>query len=127
MFPKLANILKKMERNTMDVVTTDYKRCSVIRTSGRIDSFNSPYLEQAFQQKAEEGRYRLVFDLSDVDFISSRGWWVLIETQKLCKRYNRGELVLVGISDEIRDSLRLVGLQKYFKMYDSVTDAVGSF
>jgi anti-sigma B factor antagonist len=65
--------------------------------------------------------------MSDVDFMSSKGWWVLIETQKKCKRYNRGELALVNVQEKIRDSLNLVGMSNYFKLYEDITTAVGSF
>ncbi len=41
-----------------------------------------------------ENRYRIVFNMENVDFISSAGLRVLISTQKTCKRYNRGELAL---------------------------------
>ena len=59
--------------------------------------------------------------------MSSKGWWVLIETQKKCKRYKRGEIVLVDVKEEIRASLDLVGMGSYFRIYDDVTTAVGNF
>jgi anti-anti-sigma factor len=65
--------------------------------------------------------------MSDVTFMSSKGWWVLIDTQKTCKRYKRGELVLVNVRNEIRASLDLVGMGSYFKLFTDVTTAVGSF
>ena len=52
---------------------------------------------------------------------------MLIDTQKTCKRYKRGELVLVNVRGEIRSSLDLVGMGSYFKIFDDVTTAVGSF
>jgi anti-sigma B factor antagonist len=65
--------------------------------------------------------------MAEVDFMSSKGWWVLIETQKTCRRYNRGEVVLVNLQEKLRDSLNLVGMGSYFKVFDDVTMAVGSF
>jgi anti-anti-sigma factor len=40
------------------------------------------------------GVRNIVFDMSEVSFMASAGWWVLIEIQKQSKRYNRGELAL---------------------------------
>jgi hypothetical protein len=51
----------------------------------------------------------------------------LIETQKNCHRYNRGELVMSGLDDRIRKSLDLVGMGSYFKIYDDVVTAVAYF
>lgn len=111
----------------MDVTINEYKRCDVVKASGRVDSSTAPDLEQALNSIIEAGRYKLIFDMTDVNFMSSKGWWVLIDTQKKCKRYNRGEIVLVNVQQNIRESLDLVGMGSYFKTYDDVTAAVGSF
>ena len=111
----------------MDISTTKYKRCELVKADGRVDSYTAPELEEALNSITANGTYKIVFDMSDVDFMSSKGWWVLIETQKKCKRYNRGELVLFGIQARIRESLDLVGMGSYFKIFDDVTAAVGSF
>jgi anti-sigma B factor antagonist len=111
----------------MEITTTQYKRCDVVKVIGRIDSYTAPNLEEVLKSLTEEGRYKIVLDLTDVDFLSSKGWWVLIETQKTVKRYNRGELVLAKIQERIRESLNLVGMGSYFKVYDDITSAVASF
>jgi anti-anti-sigma factor len=111
----------------MDVTTTQYKRCDVVKMDGRVDSNTAPQLADALSAITEAGRYKIVFDMSGVNFMSSKGWWVLIDTQKTCKRYKRGELVLAHVNPEIRKSLDLVGMGSYFKVYDDVTSAVGNF
>jgi anti-sigma B factor antagonist len=111
----------------MEITTTQYKRCDVVKVIGRIDSYTAPNLEEVLKSLTEGGRYKIVLDLEDVDFLSSKGWWVLIETQKTMKRYNRGELILAKVQERIRESLNLVGMGSYFKVYDDVTSAVASF
>jgi anti-sigma B factor antagonist len=111
----------------MGITITKFKRCDVVKMTGRVDSFTAPELEEAMNAITKEGRYRIVFDMSEVDFMSSKGWWVLIETQKTCKRYNRGELVLSSVQPRIKESLDLVGMGSYFQIFDDVTSAVGSF
>ena len=111
----------------MEITTTQYKRCDVVKVIGRIDSYTAPNLEEVLKSLTEGGRYKIVLDLEDVDFLSSKGWWVLIETQKTMKRYNRGELILANVQDRIRESLNLVGMGSYFKVYDDITSAVASF
>ena len=111
----------------MDIQTTSYKRCVVVKMSGRIDSHSAPKLSAALQAVMDRKRYKIVFDMTDVDFLSSAGIWVLVEAQKRCKKYNRGGLIVVNIDDRIKDSLRLVGLANYFPSFDDLTAAVGSF
>lgn len=111
----------------MDITTTQYKRCDVVKMVGRVDSYTAPNLEEVLTNITNNGRYKIIFDMTDVDFMSSKGWWVLIETQKACKRYNRGELLLVCIQDRIKESLNMVGMISYFKMFDDLTSAVAYF
>jgi anti-anti-sigma factor len=109
----------------MEIQTTEFKRCTVVKTSGRIDGSNAQELAQALKAVTSKGKYNIVFDMSDVVFVASAGWWVLIDTQKTCKP--NGELVLVKVEQGIKDSLNLVGMGSYFSSYDDITTAVGSF
>lgn len=110
----------------MDINTTTYKRCDVVKAEGRVDSNTAPELEKAFNEIIEDGKTGIVFDMQDVDFISSRGLWVLLETQKACKRGN-GKLVLVNVSDDMQQSLDLAGVKHFIDIMDDLTAAVGSF
>ena len=111
----------------MAITTTEYKRCHLVKMDGRIDSASGDELNKVFKSLNEKGNYKIVFDMSGVEFMSSKGWWVLIETQKACKRYNRGELVLANVQEKIISSLDLVGMSHYFKVLNEVVSAVGHF
>jgi anti-sigma B factor antagonist len=110
----------------MEVTTTQYKRCDVVKASGRVDSATAPKLAEALEAITGAGRYKIVLDLSGVEFMSSAGLRVLISTQKNCKRYNRGELVLALVPKRIYDALELAGFVPLFKFYDNVLDAVAN-
>jgi anti-anti-sigma factor len=109
----------------MEIQTTTFKRCTVVKTSGRIDGSNAPQLSQALKALTSKSINNIVFDMSEVTFVASAGWWVLIDTQKTCKP--NGELVLVNIEKGIKDSLNLVGMGSYFHTFDDITSAVGAF
>jgi len=94
---------------------------------GRVDSSTGDSLLKTFEKLQDNGMYKLVFDMADVEFMSSKGWWVLIQTQKASKRYNRGELLLANVPEKIISSLDLVGMSHYFKVFDDVVSAVGFF
>ncbi len=111
----------------MEVTTTDFKRCSLVKATGRIDSQTAPELAAAFGAITDAGQFRVVLDMSEVSFISSAGLRVLIDLQKTCKRWNRGELVLASVPQLIYDALNLAGFVPLFKFFDAVVEAVGSF
>lgn len=111
----------------MEVKTTRYKHCDLVEASGRIDSLTAPKLAEAMEAITSEGRHKIVFDMNGVEYMSSAGLRVLISTQKICKRYNRGEVLLVRVPQRIYEALDLAGFVPLFKFFDDVTTAVGSF
>jgi len=111
----------------MDISITQYKRCDVVKVEGRIDSASAPQLHEEFNKLLEENHFHIVFNMTDVSFISSAGLRVLISTQKNCKRFNRGELVLSNVPENIKAALDLAGFTALFKIFDSEVAAVGNF
>lgn len=111
----------------MEVLVTHYKRCDVLAISGRVDSSTAPKFQEETQKLTNDGKYKLVFDLCKVEYLSSAGLRVLIVTQKECKRYNRGEVLLANVPPKIYSSLDLAGFTALFKFHKSVLDAVAAF
>jgi anti-sigma B factor antagonist len=114
-------------RSMMEVNTKQFKRCDLVQPIGRIDSSTAPQLAEALDAINEAGRFRIVLDLSEVDFISSAGLRVMISVQKTCKRWNRGEVVLAGVSERVHEALDLAGFVPLFKFFDDAVEGVGSF
>jgi anti-sigma B factor antagonist len=110
----------------MEVSTHQYKHNDLIKVSGRIDSATASQLGKALDEVTQAGRFKIILDLSGVEFMSSAGLRVLISTQKTCKRYNRGELVLALVPKRIYDALELAGFVPLFKFYDNILDAIGN-
>jgi len=111
----------------MEFETTHFKRCDLVKAKGRIDSYTAPKLREVLDKVVESGVFRIVLDMSEVDFLSSSGVWVLLETQKKCKRWNRGQLVIARVHENIQRTLDLAGLRHFFRIFDDVTAAVGAF
>ncbi len=111
----------------METTTTPYKHCDLIKVKGRVDSATAPQLMDELNSRVEEGRYKFVLDFSELEFISSAGLRVLISIQKICKRYNRGEVVLASVPTNIYSALDLAGFTTFFKLFPNIISAVGSF
>ncbi len=111
----------------MEITTKKLRRCDLVTVKGRIDSSTVEDLTKALATIKEAGRYKIVLSMKDVAFISSIGLSELIDTQKTCKRLNRGELILAEVPPRIREALDLAGLTPLFNIFDNETEAVGSF
>ena len=95
--------------------------------SGRVDSSTAPAFSKALDKVNENGRFKIAVDMSGLEYMSSAGFRALLASQRNCKRYNRGELVLVSVPDRIREALELAGFTELFKTFDDPLAAVGSF
>jgi len=111
----------------MEVNVRPLKRVQLVEVSGRIDHHNAPLLEQKLNEVIDAGNFRLVVDLSRVDYISSAGLRVLLGIRKKVRRWNRGDLRLAALKPAIKDTFDLVGFTRIFDIYDDVVEAVGSF
>ena len=111
----------------MELSSTHYKHCDLLKVQGRVDSSTAPQLEDELKKIMDNGHFKIVIDLSEVDFMSSAGLRVLINIQKTCKRYNRGELLLAGLQENVYSALDLAGFTTLFQVFDDVVTAVGNF
>jgi anti-sigma B factor antagonist len=111
----------------MEVTTQELKHCDLIKVKGRVDSSTAPEFSKALDKANENGQFKIAIDMSELEYMSSAGFRALLASQRNCKRYNRGELVLVSVPDRIRDALELAGFTELFKTFDDTITAVGSF
>ena len=111
----------------MEINTTQLKRCDLIALSGRFDSAAAPALDQAFAQSNERGTYRIVLDMSGVEYFGSAAIRSLVLAYKACRRFNRGDVILAAVPPKIKQVFDLTGISPLVNIHDDVVTAVGSF
>jgi len=111
----------------MEITTQRFKHCDLLRVKGKIDSFTAPDLIKAIERLNKESRYKIIIDMSKLEYMSSAGLRALLLGQRTCKRYNRGEIVLSTVPKNVMSALDLTGFTPLFKIFDEITPAVGSF
>lgn len=111
----------------MDVSTTQFKHCDLVSVKGRVDSATAPKLTQTLDSLLNDGHYKIVLDLSQVEYMSSAGFRAMLSALKTCRRYNRGDLYLASVPKRVNEALELTGMTPLFKVFDDVTTAVGNF
>ena len=111
----------------MEIAHKELKRVDLVSVSGRVDSRTAPELEASLRAINDAGRFRIVMDLTNLEYISSAGLRVLVTTLKNCRRYNRGDVRLASLPERISEVLEIAGLDALFKVYPDTAEAVGSF
>ena len=108
----------------MEITTKEFNHIEVITIKGRVDSVEAPRLAQALEEAANSGKYKIVIDMSQLEYMSSAGFRALGDVQRNCKRHPGGEVVLAQVPDLIHEALELVGFTEYFHIFDSVSSAL---
>ena len=110
----------------METSTKEFKHCHMVLVKGRVDSATAPQFSKAFDAIMKKDVYKIVVDMSDLEYMSSAGFRALLAAQRACKRYNRGEVVLAAVPNRINEALELAGFTELFKSFNDPLEAVGS-
>jgi anti-sigma B factor antagonist len=85
---------------------------TVVALNGDIDGSSAPVAQAQILPLAEPG-CRILLDMSKVPYMSSAGLRMLLSTyRQLVSR--DGHIVLVGLSEEIQDTMSVTGFLKFF-------------
>ena len=74
--------------------------------SGRLDTATAPQLESELKDALNEVK-ELVFNLADLEYISSDGLRVLLSVQKVMNK--NGNMVVTNASDEVKEIFEVTG------------------
>jgi anti-sigma B factor antagonist len=83
---------------------------------------NRADVRQRVRAQLEQGRATVVIDLSRTEYVDSAGLGTLVLLNKEARAAG-GCLVLAGLSDHVRDLLRLVRLDEVFTITSTVAEA----
>jgi anti-sigma B factor antagonist len=108
----------------MEITTRELNDIELITLSGRVDSVEAAKLADALEAAHHRGRYKIIVDLSQVEYMSSAGFRALGDAQRNSKRHQRGEVVLVQVPARVREALEMVGFTEYFHISDNVASAL---
>jgi anti-sigma B factor antagonist len=96
----------------MDVHIRTVDEAAVVALAGEIDASSAAAAQQQILPLAGPGA-RLVLDMSGVTFMSSAGLRMLLSTYRQISA-NQGRVVLVGLSEELSDTMAMTGFLGFF-------------
>jgi len=99
---------------------------SIIKVGGYIDTTTSSELERALDALLKQGRFFIIVDLGNVDYISSAGWGIFISEIKSI-RENGGDLKLVRMVPDVYEIFELLEFHHILDVYDTVDEAINKF
>lgn len=109
----------------LEFETTQLEDVSLVEVKGRVDSANATQLGDFLTTEIDEGKTRLVLDLSLLIYMSSAGLRELVNAYRKLERIG-GDLLLANPSPRVRDVLELSGLNTVLKVFETRAEAVHS-
>ena len=102
----------------MEVQQELIKNWQVIKVTGEIDSKTVSTLRDFIDEKHVEDT-AVALHLEKVPFMSSAGLRTLLTLQRKTTSM-KVDLALIGVANEIQDTMKVTGFLQYFKLYDSI-------
>lgn len=98
----------------------------VLKVGGYIEFSTSDELDGLIDRLIETKTYKIIIDLANVDYISSRGWSILLSKIKEI-RENDGDLKLLHLTENVYEVYKVLEFFWFMKVYDSMEEAVKDF
>jgi anti-sigma B factor antagonist len=95
----------------------------IVAVTGEIDLFTAPEFKQRVSAPIDEGRTRVIVDLTETTFIDSSSLGVLIGAHRRLRRLE-GSLVIVCANDAIVKTFRITGLDGVFTIVPTLDAAL---
>lgn len=108
----------------MDINIKTVEQVQVVELAGDIDASTAPSVQEKILPLAEPGS-KVLLDMTNVPYMSSAGLRVLLSVYRQASAKD-GKLVLVGLTEEIRDTMSVTGFIDFFETYDDVASGLKS-
>ena len=102
----------------MNITIKRVEQITLIEITGEIDGKTAPQAQAQILPLLESGCKMLV-DMSGVDYMSSAGLRLMLSMHRQATA-SKGQLVLVGLSEDIRDTMAATGFLNFFTTQDTV-------
>jgi anti-anti-sigma factor len=90
----------------------------VVRVKGRLDAASSPQLEKKIDAIIASGHFKLLLNLSGVDYLSSAGMRLMLSISKKLKHLE-GKIVACNLQDEVMEVIKMAGFHQVLEIYPS--------
>ncbi len=96
---------------------------TIFYLKGRLDGVSSPQIQEEISKLLEHGTQNLILDCSDLEYMSSAGIRVLLQSYYQTTK-KKGKIALTSVPKSIEQTLYITGFLSYFRMYNTLQDAL---
>jgi anti-sigma B factor antagonist len=104
----------------MEITVTEEQNTIVATLIGDIDGRSAPEAQASIAEKITDG-VRLLMNMSGVPYMSSAGLRMLLLVYRETLAH-KGCVVLVGLNDDLKDTMEATGFLEHFKTFATVEE-----
>jgi len=93
-----------------------------LELEGRVDSIGAGELEIVLNDLLDQGHFRIVLDMTGVQYINSAGLRTLADAVTRA-RSRDGDLRLVALAPKVARVFKIIGFDRFFDEYATTEDA----
>lgn len=108
----------------MEVTTSEKDGIGIVAITGEIDSKTAPAAQAQLLPVVEKYHF-LIMDVKGLTFMSSAGLRIMLLIYRYATAGN-GKVALVGLSEQIRDTMAATGFLSFFVQCDTIDQALAS-
>jgi anti-sigma B factor antagonist len=108
----------------MDINAKIIEQVTVVELAGDIDGKTAPEAQQQILAVVQPAA-KILLDMSQVAYMSSAGLRVLLATHRQVTS-QKAALGLVGLSEEIQDTMSATGFLNFFTTYHTLEDGLAA-
>ena len=95
----------------------------IIKIDGRLDAATAPVAEGEINQALEGDQNRLLFDLSDLEYLSSGGLRVILGAAKEIRR-REGKVALAALKEYVYEIFEVSGFNAMIPIKDTLEEGL---
>jgi len=110
----------------LEIELNDTNNIALLKLAGQIDSYTSEEITKIIDTHMDNGHFKIIVDLSNVDYLDSAGLGALINAKARLKK-RTGDIRLVGLKGKAKEVFDLAGFTVLFNNFDSCEKALEGF
>jgi anti-sigma B factor antagonist len=107
----------------MQITIEELEQVKLIRLTGRLDAATMQLVENEFLGLIDQGIRLYLFNLGELDYISSAGLRVMLLSVKKTRAVS-GKIALFGLQDNVHEVFQISGFTSIFPIFRTQEEAL---
>ncbi len=110
----------------MEIIQENNNGIEILSVKGSLDFNTSKKFEALINAALEKGQKKLILNLENLDYISSEGIRVILQTDKDLKRMD-GKIVLCTLQDFVKKVFEITCIDGYLTIENNLEAAINNY